>query len=108
MLPPTAKPLGTHGGAVLPIKTFSYLAAGRAILGPKLPDISEVLVDGRNACLVPPDDPTNAAVLLRELLSDENHLKRLSKEACRTASELTWDARAERIKSWLLERCWPA
>ena len=38
------------------MKVFSYLAAGRAILGPTLPDLQEILVHDQNAWLVPPDN----------------------------------------------------
>ena len=38
VVPPTGAPLKTHGRTVLPMKLFVYLAAGRPILGPDLPD----------------------------------------------------------------------
>ena len=56
IIPPTAGPLEQHGRTVLPMKVFSYLAAGRPVLAPDLPDNREVLTDGENARLVPADD----------------------------------------------------
>jgi glycosyltransferase involved in cell wall biosynthesis len=37
VIPPTAAPLREHGRTVLPMKTFSYLAAGRPIVAPDRP-----------------------------------------------------------------------
>ena len=56
LIPPTVAPLKKVGNTVLPMKTFPYLAAGRAILGPDTPDLQEILQDGENAALVPPDN----------------------------------------------------
>ncbi len=39
-----------------PLKLFEYLAAGRPIVASDLPALREVLRDGANAWLVPPDD----------------------------------------------------
>src|SRR5262249_13241169 len=40
-----------------PLKLFEYMAAGRPIVASDLPSLREVLTGGRNAVLVPPDDP---------------------------------------------------
>ena len=47
------------------MKTFSYLAAGRPIVAPDLPDLREVLRHNENALLVPPDDVDAAAAAIR-------------------------------------------
>ena len=103
IIPPTSAPLLKHGRTVLPLKTFTYLAAGRPILAPALPDVGEIL-DDRNACLVAPDQPDAAAAALRDLLRDRPRMDRLGQAASDTSKTLTWDARAQRIKAWLLER----
>jgi starch synthase len=104
IVPPTRKPLAKYGRTVLPMKLFSYLAAGRPILAPALPDSGELLDHDQNACLVTPDDPDGTARALRELLADSKRRRSLSAGAARTADQLTWDARARKIKSWLLQR----
>lgn len=101
IVPPTGKPLAEHGRTVLPIKTYSYLAAGRAILAPDTADLRELLVDGRNARLVEPDRPEAAAAALRALLADPVRRRALAAAALETAAALTWDARARRIIDWL-------
>jgi glycosyltransferase involved in cell wall biosynthesis len=104
LIPPSALPLEEHGRTVLPMKVFGYLAAGRAILAPALPDLQEVLVHGQNAWLVPPDNAQSAAGALRKLVEDRALAETLGAAAERTAQALTWRARArkmiEQIERW--------
>lgn len=107
LIPPTGRPLIEHDITVLPMKTFIYMASGRPILAPALPDIAEVLVHDDNAWLVPPDDADAAAAALRALAADAPLRERLGARAQETARGLTWDARAARLaplyRSWLTE-----
>ncbi|MEM1041068.1 MAG: glycosyltransferase [Bacteroidota bacterium] len=102
LVPPTRGPLESVGNTVLPMKTFLYRAAGRAIFGPATPDLTEVLVDGVSARLVPPDDIGAAADALSALLADEALRARLT-EAARGGAQ-TWDDRAVRILKYLERR----
>lgn len=104
LLPPSRGPMERHGNTVLPLKLFSYLPSGRAILGPDREDIREILRDGENACLVRPDDPAAAARTLRRLLDDPGLRHRLAEGARRTAGDLTWDDRARRILDFVTDR----
>jgi glycosyltransferase involved in cell wall biosynthesis len=97
LIPPSAAPLMQHGRTVLPMKVFSYLAAGRPIVAGRLPDVCEVLVDGDNALLVTPDAADETAQALRALLADPGLCERLSQGALRSAAELTWESRARRV-----------
>lgn len=100
LIPPTAAPLETHGRTVLPLKTYMYMAAGRPILAPTLPDITEVLTTDC-AVLTPPDDPDAAAQALRQLFAHPAHAAALGAAARDAAVDLTWERRAQRILSWL-------
>jgi glycosyltransferase involved in cell wall biosynthesis len=102
LIPPTRGPLETVGNTVLPMKTFLYQAAERAILGPATPDVTEVLRDGLSARLVPPDAPETAAAALRDLLADEALRARLAASA--RAEVQTWQARAERVLAFVERR----
>lgn len=104
VIPPASAPLDRFGTCVLPLKTFLYLAAGRPILAPAAPDTAEILRDGDNALLVPPDRPEAAAAVLDRVLADRRLAERLGERAAETAVTLTWDARAEAIADFLSHR----
>ena len=69
IIPPSDEPLRRFRGTVMPMKLFMYLAAGRPILAPRLPDIEEMLRDGVTARLVPAGETMPAVAALVQLLS---------------------------------------
>lgn len=103
LVPPTAGPLDTHGRTVLPLKTYFYMAAGRPILAPALPDIEEVLTT-ETAALVPADAPDEAATAVRRLLAEPDRAAALAGRAQRAVVDFTWERRAARILSWVADR----
>jgi glycosyltransferase involved in cell wall biosynthesis len=104
VIPPTDEPFRRYQRTVVPMKLFSYLAAGRAILAPRTPDVEEVLQDGETALLVPPDDRNAAATALKGLLSDAALRHSLASRASASAQHFTWADRAKLIASFLLAR----
>ena len=104
LIPPSTTPLKEVGNTVLPMKTFPYMAAGRAILAPDSPDLQELLRDGENAALVPPDASDAAIRRLRHLLNAPDLRRRLGTAARRTIENHTWPRRAERILSFIQTR----
>jgi glycosyltransferase involved in cell wall biosynthesis len=104
LIPPSLAPLQRHGNTVLPIKLFLYLAAGRSILAPVAPDTAELLRHNENSVLVQPGDTAATVAALRHLASDPARTSALGEGALATATDLTWDARAERITQFLLRR----
>jgi glycosyltransferase involved in cell wall biosynthesis len=105
VIPPTAAPLRLHGRTVLPMKTFSYLAAGRPIVAPDLPDLREVLHHEENALLVPPDNVGAAAAAIRLAVSHQPAMEKLGYAARENAAYFTWQARAERFSTFLQKVC---
>jgi glycosyltransferase involved in cell wall biosynthesis len=103
LIPPSRAPLERFGNCVMPIKVFSYLAAGCPILAPRAPDTAELLIHGETAWLVEPD-PEAAAEALDRLLADTALSERLSANALSLSERLTWDRRAERIAAFLKQR----
>ena len=101
LIPPTAAPLERVGNTVLPIKTYLYLAVGRPILAAATADLMEVLEDGRNAVLVPPDDVAAAVSAVRSLMDSPERCERIGIEARRDAQRYTWQQRAERIAGFV-------
>jgi glycosyltransferase involved in cell wall biosynthesis len=80
-----------------PLKLFDYMAAGTPIVASDLPTVGEVLTDGDNGLLVPPEDPTSMAAAIRRLLVNPGLADRLRRTAYEQVQTLTWDARAARI-----------
>jgi len=97
IIPPSDEPLRRFRGTVMPMKLFMYLAAGRPILAPRLPDIEEMLRDGVTARLVPAGETMPAVAALVQLLEDRALQSRLSRNALDAAAQYTWDARARRL-----------
>ena len=104
LVPPSRAPLERHRNCVLPMKLFTYLAAGRPILAPENPDITELLTHDETAVLVEPDRPEVAAAALDRLLGDGALAARLAANARRLADSLSWDSRADRIADFLARR----
>ena len=100
LIPPSRAPLEQYRNCVLPLKLFSYLAAGRPILAPVAPDTAELLSDGDTALLVPPGHAQAAAAAL-DRLRDPALAARLGANAYARSADLTWDVRAEKIHLFL-------
>jgi len=80
-----------------PLKLFEYMAAERAIVASDLPSTVEVIRDGDNGLLVPPDDAPALASALRRLRDDPALRARLGEQASRDVRTYTWEARARLI-----------
>jgi glycosyltransferase involved in cell wall biosynthesis len=104
LVPPSSAPLQRFGTCVLPLKLFTYLAAGRPILAPDAPDTRELLAHEKTALLVEPDRPEAAASALDRLLGDGVLAATLSANALRLADGLGWDDRARCIAGFLRRR----
>ena len=75
-----------------PLKLFEYMAAGKAIVAPAVPNMKRILTDRVNALLVPPDNPEALAAAFIELLEDEQLRADLGSEALKDAIERhSWD-----------------
>jgi glycosyltransferase involved in cell wall biosynthesis len=80
-----------------PLKLFEMMAGGLPIVASRLPSILEYVEDGREAVLVPPDDPAALARGIRAVLEDEPLARRLVEAARRLAEEHSWNARGRRL-----------
>ncbi len=99
VLPLTRSAFGTSFTS--PLKLFEYMAAERPIVASDLPAVREVLCDGENALLVPPEDPAALARAIRRLRDDRLLAERLAAQAARDVRAYTWEARGKRIVDFL-------
>jgi len=86
-----------------PLKLFEMMAAGLPIVCSRLKSLQEYVKDGREALMVPADDPRALAEGLRKMLSDEALRSGLAAAARARASEHTWDERGRKILTFAEE-----
>lgn len=84
-----------------PIKVFEYMAAKRPIVASDLPSIREVLQDGEDAVLVPPNDPIALAEGLRRVAEDRALSAYLVERAAKKVHQYTWEQRAKRVLAFI-------
>lgn len=90
--------LGDTSQWMSPLKMFEYMASGAAIISSDLPVLREVLRDGDNALLAPPEAPAAWAAALRRLMSEPELAGSLARRAYDDlAQHYTWQGRARLI-----------
>lgn len=82
-----------------PLKLFEYLALGRAVIAPDMPNIREILEDGKNAVLFQPEDKQAFAQAILTACESKELRDRVSTAGKSTISEqgLTWRKNAEKV-----------
>jgi glycosyltransferase involved in cell wall biosynthesis len=83
-----------------PLKMFEYLASGRPVVLPDLPNIREVVVSGEHAILFRRGDPTALAGAMRAVLTDPisgNEMGRRARQLVR--EHYTWTHNARGVLS---------
>ena len=70
-----------------PLKIFEYMAAGKPIVASRIGQLTEILEDGKNALLVPPENPEALAEALLRLKQDRNLGKSLGMQAQKAAKQ---------------------
>jgi len=89
---------GDIGAWTSPLKMFEYMAAGLPIISSDLPVLREVLTDGHDALLVPPDQIDLWEVALRRLIGDAALRASLGRHAREDAeAKYTWAQRARHV-----------
>jgi len=83
-----------------PLKLFEYMAAGKAIVAPRIDYVEKILTDRENAILVAPDDVEALKCSLLELVENEGLRIRLGQSAQKKAlQEHSWDNVAMKIEN---------
>jgi glycosyltransferase involved in cell wall biosynthesis len=83
-----------------PIKLFEYMAAGRAVVAPRMPPIEAVVAHEQSALLFPPGDEAALAAALTRVLTDTSLAATLGERARQVVRrQFTWEGHARRILS---------
>ena len=81
-----------------PLKVLEYASCGRPVVASNLPVVRELLREGRDALLVPPDAPEALAAAVLRLIEDERLRTRLAGRGARRVQELfTWKRAQKRL-----------
>jgi glycosyltransferase involved in cell wall biosynthesis len=87
-----------------PLKLFEYMAAGKAIIAPDIPNMQRLLSHRQTALLVQPDQAGALAQALAELLEDEGLRRSLGQAAARQALQAhSWERTVEELEKIFLE-----
>jgi glycosyltransferase involved in cell wall biosynthesis len=86
-----------------PIKLFEYMALGSAVACTRLYGTREVLTDGVDGRLVPPDSPPDLGRVLAELVGDPAARHRLARNARGTVEAYDWTTVDDRVRERLDE-----
>ena len=104
IIPPSSKPLKEVGNTVLPMKTFNYMAAKRAIFAPDNPDLQELLTDEHNAVLADPSDSKDIVKQFGKLVSDSTLRTNIAEQAYHDIDSFSWQKRAGKIIDFIQSR----
>jgi glycosyltransferase involved in cell wall biosynthesis len=87
-----------------PLKLFEYMAAGKAVIAPDIPNLATLLTHGQNALLVPPNEPQSLAQAMNQLLTDETLRKKMGQLAQAQALEKhSWDHTVSQLEGLIYQ-----
>ncbi|RTL02570.1 MAG: glycosyltransferase [Lysobacterales bacterium] len=86
-----------HAASISPIKLFEAMAAGRVVIASDLAPIREIIRDGENGLLVPPDEPAAWLAAIERVRREPLAARRMAATARAQAARFTWDMRARRL-----------
>ncbi len=85
-----------------PLKIFEYMAAKRPVICSDMPVLREVLKDGKNALLVPGNEPGKWKAAIEELKENQERAEELATNAYNDfIEEYTWRSRARKILEFI-------
>ena len=87
-----------HRSHACPMKVIEYMAAAKPVVGPDLPNLQEILTDGLDGLLFPPNDVRGFTECLERLSRNTALRQRLGAAARQKVEhELNWDSNARRV-----------
>ena len=80
------------------MKIFEYMAAGKALVATGIGQINDIIQDGENGFLLPPDEPGALRSILLKLLDDPELREQAGREArASVLAHHTWDMQARKM-----------
>jgi glycosyltransferase involved in cell wall biosynthesis len=89
-----------YAATTSPIKLFEFLAAGKAIIAPDLPNLRIILTKG-NCLFFEPGNFHDLAEKIKLLIDNQPLREKLARQARADAKKYTWNRRAERIMKFI-------
>lgn len=89
--------------SVCPTKMVEYMATGNNIISVDFPTIREVLRDGENAYLIPPDKHERLTETIKKVFNEPESSASMAKKAKADSAKYSWDNRALRITEFIEE-----
>ena len=81
-----------------PMKILEYMAMGIATIGPRMPNIEDLITDGQDGLLFEPDCARSLTSVLRHLVTDDSIRQSLGDAARREVeTNLNWENNARRV-----------
>lgn len=96
--------LASRRGEGMPNVVLEAMAHGRPVVATRVTGSQELIADGENGLLVPPDRPDRLRAALERLAADPALALRLGTRARATAEAYTWERVRPRLEA-VLERC---
>lgn len=91
------QPSLSHAESISPLKLFEAFAAGRPVIASDIPPIRELIEEGRNGLLVPPDDLSAWIEAIERLRADRALAVALARAGRETAARYSWHRRIEKL-----------
>ncbi len=96
--------LSPASAAQSPLKLFEYMAGGKAVIAPDVPNIQKIMTHGEHGHLIPPNSADDLAEAMVTLLSDQASTKKMGDAGQKKALvEFSWDKTVERIEAIMVD-----
>lgn len=83
-----------------PSKILDYFASGLPVIAPQLPNVEDIIVEGKNGLLYRPEDSESLASTVEFLFRDYDVFQQLKSASLESAQKYSWKNRARKFMSF--------